>query len=145
MLWVKAFHIVFMVTWFSGLFYLPRLFVYHSMATDSISIERFKIMERKLYFGITTPGAVLTLVFGLWLIGFNFHGYMQNSWLHIKLTLVVLLLGYHVYLGKLFFAFKADRNQHGHVFYRIINEIPILFLIAIVILAIVKPFGMITH
>lgn len=145
MLWVKAFHIIFMVTWFAGLFYLPRLFVYHSMATDSISIERFKIMERKLYFGITTPGAALTLLFGLLIISYDPHGYMQNVWLHIKLGLVALLLVYHIYLGKLFFAFKANRNKHGHVFYRILNEIPVLFLVAIVILAVVRPFGVIGH
>ena len=145
MLWVKSFHIIFMVTWFAGLFYLPRLFVYHSMATDSISIERFKIMERKLYFGIATPGAILTILFGLILLSYNPQGYMQHLWLHIKLSLVALLLLYHLYLGKLFFAFKADRNKHGHVFYRILNEIPVLFLVAIVILVVVKPFGLLTH
>jgi len=134
-----------MVTWFAGLFYLPRLFVYHSMATDSISIERFKIMERKLYFGIATPGAILTILFGLILLSYNPQGYMQHLWLHIKLSLVALLLLYHLYLGKLFFAFKADRNKHGHVFYRILNEIPVLFLVAIVILVVVKPFGLLTH
>jgi protoporphyrinogen IX oxidase len=143
MLWVKSFHIIFMVTWFSGLFYLPRLFVYHAMATDKIGIDRFKIMERKLYFGIATPGAILTIIFGLWLISFNPHGYMQMRWLHIKLGLVLLLVIYHLYLGKLFFDFRADRNKHGHVFYRFINEIAVLFLIAIVIVAVVKPFGMI--
>ena len=143
MLWVKSFHIIFMVTWFSGLFYLPRLFVYHAMATDKTGIDRFKIMERKLYFGITTPGAILTIIFGLWLISFNPHGYMQMRWLHIKLGLVLLLVIYHLYLGKLFYAFRADRNQHGHVFYRFINEIAVLFLIAIVILAVVKPFGIV--
>lgn len=140
MLWIKAFHIIFMVTWFAGLFYLPRLYVYHSMATDQTSIERFKIMERKLYFGIATPGAALTLLFGLLILSYNPHGYMQNLWLHIKLSLVVLLVVYHFYLGKLFFAFKRDRNRHGHVFYRILNEVPVLFLVAIVILAVVKPF-----
>lgn len=145
MLWVKSFHIIFMVTWFAGLFYLPRLFVYHSMATDSISIERFKIMERKLYFGIATPGAILTILFGLIILSYNPQGYMQQLWLHIKLSLVALLLLYHLYLGKLFFAFKADRNKHGHVFYRILNEIPVLFLVAIVILVVVKPFGLLTH
>ena len=141
MLWVKSFHIIFMVTWFSGLFYLPRLFVYHAMASDSISIERFKIMERKLYFGIATPGMVGTLVFGLWLLSSDFSFYLHQPWMHMKLTLVALLLAYHIYLGKLFFAFKHDRNQHGHVFYRIINEIPVLFLAGIVILVIVKPFS----
>lgn len=140
MLWVKSFHIIFMVTWFSGLFYLPRLFVYHTMTTDTISIERFKIMERKLYFGITTPGMVGTLVFGIWLLTSNFAFYMHQPWMHFKLTLVALLLCYHIYLGKLFCAFKHDRNQHGHVFYRVLNEIPVLFLVGIVILVVVKPF-----
>ncbi len=143
MLWVKSFHIIFMVTWFSGLFYLPRLFVYHAMASDSISIERFKIMERKLYFGIATPGAIFTIIFGIWLLSYNMHGYMQQIWLHIKLGLVALLVIYHCWLGKLLFDFRKDRNKHSHVFYRIINEIPVLFLAAIVILVIVKPFGFI--
>jgi len=145
MLWVKAFHIIFMVTWFSSLLYLPRLFVYHAMATDRISIERFKIMERKLYFGIATPGAVFTIFFGLWLLSYDPHGYMHNVWLHIKLSLVILLIIYQIYLGKLLFAFKANRNKHEHVFYRVLNEIPVLFLIAIVILVVVKPFGIVGH
>lgn len=141
MLWVKAFHIIFMVTWFSGLFYLPRLFVYHALSTDPISIERFKIMERKLYFGIATPGALFTILFGLWLISFNPKAYMHMPWFHIKLGLVLLLVIFHGYLGLLWYKFKKDRNKHSHVFYRIINEIPVLFLIFIVVLAIVKPFG----
>lgn len=140
MLWVKAFHLIFMVTWFAGLFYLPRLFVYHAMATDSISINRFKIMERKLFFGIMTPGAIFTILFGIWTLSYNLHAYMQMGWMHAKLGLIVLLVIYHLYLGKLLFAFKHDNNQHGHVFYRMINEIPVLFLVAIVILAVVKPF-----
>jgi putative membrane protein len=139
MLWVKSFHIIFMVTWFSGLFYLPRLFVYHAMAADTTSIERFKIMERKLFFGITTPGMIFTLIFGIWLLSYNMQGYMHAGWMHMKLTLVFLLVIYHLYLGKLYIDFKYDRNRHGHVFYRIVNEIPVLFLIAIVILVIVKP------
>jgi putative membrane protein len=143
MLWVKAFHIIFMVTWFCGLFYLPRLFVYHAMSTDSTSIERFKIMERKLYFGIATPGAILTILFGVWLVSYNPHGYMQMIWLHIKLSLVAALVIYHIWLGKLLIDFRKDRNKHGHVFYRIVNEIPVLFLVAIVILVVVQPFGII--
>lgn len=143
MLWVKAFHIIFMVTWFSGLFYLPRLFVYHTLATDQISIDRFKIMERKLYFGIATPGAIFTILFGIWLISFDLHGYMQMKWLHMKLGLVFLLVLYHIYLGVLLKCFKQDKNKHGHVFYRILNEVPVLFLVGIVLLAIVKPFGMV--
>lgn len=141
MLWVKAFHIVFVVTWFAGLFYLPRLYVYHAMAKDQISIDRFKIMERKLYFGIATPGAVLTIALGIWLLSFNFHGYMQQMWMHLKLSLVLIVIAYHIYLGKLLRDFKYDRNTHGDKYYRILNEIPVLFLIAIVVLAVVKPFG----
>lgn len=143
MLWIKAFHIIFMVTWFSGLFYLPRLFVYHAQSMDETSNARFKIMERKLFFGIMTPGAVLTIFFGLWILSYNFAGYMHMLWLHIKLSLVLLLIVYHIYLGKLLFDFKHDKNKHSHVFYRWINEIPVLFLIAIVILAVVKPLGVI--
>lgn len=139
MLWIKALHVIFMVTWFSGLFYLPRLFVYHAMATDEVGIERFKIMERKLYFGILTPGAVFTLLFGIWLISFNPHAYFSAGWMHVKLTLVLLVILYHIYLGKLLFQFKNNRNQHGHVFYRILNELPVFLLIGIVIMVIVKP------
>ncbi len=141
MLWVKAFHIIFMVTWFSGLFYLPRLFVYHAQATDQISIARFKIMERKLFFGIMTPGAIFTLMFGLWEFSYNPTAYMQTLWFLIKLSLVLLLVVYHLYLFKLLHDFKFDRNQHSHVFYRWLNEVPVLFLVAIIILVVVKPGG----
>jgi putative membrane protein len=128
-----------MVTWFAGLFYLLRLFVYHAMASDQISIDRFKIMERKLYFGITTPGMIFTIIFGLWML-IKEPVYMTQGWMHAKLGLVFLLILYHAYLGKLLINFKKDRNTHGHVFYRIINEIPVIFLIAIVILVVVRPF-----
>lgn len=141
MLWVKAFHIIFMVTWFAGLFYLPRLFVYHAMADDTVSRERFKIMERKLYFGIMTPGAVLTIVLGIWmLIDYAWEAYSRTAWLHAKLFLVALLIGYHVYCGKLLLDFKYDRTRHNHVFYRWLNEMPVLALIAVVILVVVRPF-----
>ncbi|GAB7562019.1 CopD family protein [Methylobacillus methanolivorans] len=137
MLWIKAWHIIFMVTWFAGLFYLPRLFVYHAQTEDKVGSDRFKIMERKLFFGIMTPGAVLTILFGLWL----WHGYgFSGGWLHAKLTLVALLIAYHLYCGKLLFDFKHDRNRHGHVFYRWLNELPVLALIAVIILVVVKPF-----
>ena len=137
MLWVKALHVIFMVTWFAGLFYLPRLFVYHAQATDAISIERFKIMERKLYFGIMTPGAILTVLFGSWLwLGYGIAG----AWLHAKLALVAVLIAYHVYCGKLLVDFKRDRNRHGHVWYRWFNELPVLILFGVVILVVVKPF-----
>ena len=137
MLWLKALHIIFLVTWFAGLFYLPRLFVYHALATDAVGIERFKLMERKLYYGIMTPGAVLTLVFGLWLwLGYGFGG----GWLHAKLALVALLIGYHLYCGKLLADFRRDRNAHGHVWYRWFNELPVVLLVAIVLLVVLKPF-----
>lgn len=139
-LWVKAFHIIFMVTWFSGLFYLPRLFVYHAMAADQISNERFKTMERKLYYGITTPGAILTILLGIWMLSVYFNVYMHMPWFHIKLSLVFLLVIYHIYLGFLAHAFSRDKNVHSHRFYRFINEIPVLLLAAIVIMVIVRPF-----
>ena len=141
MLWLKALHLIFMVTWFAGLFYLPRLFVYHAMSDDDISNERFRIMERKLFFGIMTPGLILTLLFGTWmLIEYSWALYSSSGWLYAKLTLLILLIIYHGYCGKWMFDFKYNRNQHSHVFYRWINEIPVLFLIAIIILAVVKPF-----
>ncbi|MEW5708033.1 protoporphyrinogen oxidase HemJ [Pelomicrobium methylotrophicum] len=137
MLWIKAFHIVFMVTWFAGLFYLPRLFVYHAMAEDPVSQERFQVMERKLYYGIMTPGAVLTLALGLWLwLGYGFSG----GWLHAKLALVAVLVGYHLWCGKLLRDFRQQRNTRSHVWYRWFNEFPVLILIAVVILVVVKPF-----
>jgi putative membrane protein len=137
LLWIKALHIVFMVTWFAGLFYLPRLFVYHAMADDRVSQERFKIMERKLYYGIMAPGAVLTLVFGTWLwLGYGFSG----GWLYAKLALVAVLIAYHLYCGKLLRDFKHDRNRHSHVWYRWFNEFPVIILITAVILVTVKPF-----
>ena len=137
---VKSLHIIFMVAWYAGLFYLPRLFVYHSMAPagDTVGIERFKVMERKLFFGIMTPSAILTLVFGLWLwLGFGISG----GWLHAKVALVALLVVFHAYLGSLMRAFARDCNRHGHVFYRWLNEIPALpILVAVVFLVVMKPF-----
>ncbi len=141
MLWVKAFHVIFMVTWFAALFYLPRLFVYHAMSSDEISNERFKVMERKLYFGIMMPGAVLTIIFGLWmLIDYGWALYANMGWLHLKMMLVVILVGYHFYCGKIVKEFKQDINQRGHLFYRWFNELPVLLLVAVVILVVVKPF-----
>lgn len=126
-----------MVTWFAGLFYLPRLFVYHAMSNDASGIERFKVMERKLYYGIMTPGGVLTILFGLWLwLGYGISG----GWLHAKLALVIALIGYHLYCGRLLTDFKYDRNRHSHVYYRWFNEVPVVILIVVVILVVVKPF-----
>ena len=137
MLWLKSLHIVFVVTWFAGLFYLPRLFVYHAQAEDPVSRERFKLMERKLYRGIMVPAMVLTLVSGvaLWL-GFGFRG----GWLQAKLALVALLIAYHVMLRRYLADFARDANRHTHVFYRWLNEAPTVLLVAIVILVVVKPF-----
>ena len=141
MLWTKALHLVFMVTWFAGLFYLPRLFVYHAMSDDQISRERFKIMEHRLYFGITTPGAVLTIIFGLWtMFYYGLNTYAGQTWLPVKLALVGCLVIYHVYCGKLLTDFKHDRNRRSHVWFRWFNEIPVIFLIGIIVLAVVKPF-----
>ncbi|MGH8556174.1 MAG: protoporphyrinogen oxidase HemJ [Methylococcales bacterium] len=140
-MWLKALHLIFMVTWFTGLFYLPRLFVYHAMSEDRIGIERFKIMERKLYFGIMTPGMVLTLVFGIWmLIDYAWTLYHSAGWLHAKLGLLLLLIVYHVYCGYCVREFKYDRNRHSHVYFRWLNEVPVLFLFGIILLATLKPF-----
>ncbi len=139
MLWIKALHIVFMVTWFAGLFYLPRLFVYHAQAADRASVERFKVMERKLFFGIMTPGAVLTILFGLWLwLGYGIGE--GERWLQAKLAVVAALVGYHLWCAKLLADFKHDRNARSHRWYRWFNELPTVLLLAAVFLVVVKPF-----
>lgn len=130
-----------MVTWFAGLFYLPRLFVYHAMSDDAASNARFKIMERKLYYGITTPGAVLTLLSGFWMLwDYAWAAYASFGWLHLKLLMVLLLVVYHLVCGKYLNDFKHDRNTHGHVFYRWFNEIPVVMLVVVIIMVIVRPF-----
>jgi putative membrane protein len=137
MLWIKSLHLVFVIAWFAGLFYLPRLFVYHAQSSDAVSLERFKVMERKLYRGIMTPCMVLAIVFGVWLwLGYGFHG----GWLRAKLVLVAVLIAYHFWLGKLLHDFARDANRRSHVFYRWINEMPLVLLAAIVVLVVVKPF-----
>jgi putative membrane protein len=137
MLWIKWLHIVFMVTWFAGLFYLPRLFVYHAMSEDAPSRERFKVMERKLYYGIMAPGAVLTVAFGLWLwFGYGPWGY----WIHAKFALVLVLIAYHLYCGRLLKDFAQDRNTRSHVWFRWFNEFPVLILFVAVWLVLFKPF-----
>jgi len=136
MLWLKALHIIFVIAWFAGLFYLPRLFVYHAGATDAVSRERFKVMERKLYRGIMVPAMVLTVASGLWLwLGFGFTG----TWIHAKVGLVALLVAYHFWMRKLLGDFARDANRRSHVFYRWVNEMPTVLLVAIVILVVVKP------
>ena len=136
MLWMKSLHIIFMVTWFAGLFYLPRLYVYHAEVKDKVSDERFKIMERKLFYGIMTPGGILTIFFGfLLIINYDY----QGAWLTYKLILVALLVVYHLYCWKYLILFKKNHNKHSHIFYRIFNEIPVIMLIAIIFLVIYKP------
>jgi putative membrane protein len=138
--WVKALHIIFMTAWFAGLFYLPRLFVYHALIEDPAGNERFKIMERKLFIFIT-PWALLTLVLGAWMLwDYAWALYSKQAWLYAKLFLVLLLIAYHLYCYKLMLDFKRERNRRSHVFYRWVNEAPVLLLAGIVILAVVKPF-----
>ena len=139
MLWVKAFHIIFMVTWFAALFYLPRLFVYHADVEDDISNQRFKIMERKLFYGIATPGAIITIALGFWLIHLMGYGVLSSLWLQAKLILVAILVIYHIYCGKLLNDFKLDKNQRSHVWYRWFNEFPVIILIAVILLVEVQP------
>ncbi len=139
-LWARAFHIISMVCWFAAIFYLPRLFVYHAMAEDSTSRERFKVMERKLYRGIGTPSMIATVFFGVWLFAESPDYFLSSGWFHAKILLVVLLVIYHhacLYFMK---QFRRDANTHGHVFYRWFNEVPVLMLVGIVVLVIVKPF-----
>ncbi|MFJ1267501.1 protoporphyrinogen oxidase HemJ [Legionella lytica] len=138
MLYFKAFHIIAMVAWFAGLFYLPRLFVYHADTHDEISNERFKIMERRLYYGITWPAAIITTVLGLWLLSYNPSYYMKAGWMHTKLTLVLILWGYHLLCGYYRKAFVEGKNQQSSRFFRIYNEIPTLLLVGIVLLVVVK-------
>lgn len=135
MLWIKALHIVFVVSWFAGLFYLPRLFVNHAMVRDAATIAQFKLMERKLY-RFMTPLGVLALLFGSWLwLGYGYAG----AWLDIKLALVAVLIAYHLYCGHLVALFAQDKNAYSHVFYRWFNELPVLILFVVVILVVVKP------
>lgn len=141
MLWLLSFHIIFVITLFAAIFYLPRLFVYHAMSTDAISQERFKIMERKLFFGIMLPSAILVLLSGIGLLmGYAWDAYKTAGWLHIKLLLVALLYVYIFMCWKIMLNFKHNRNKLSHIFFRWFNEVPVLLLIAIVILVTVKPF-----
>ena len=138
--WVLAFHLMAVICWFAALFYLPRLFVYHAMAEDAVSIERFKLMERKLYRGIANPSMIATVILGLWLVYLNPLAYISQGWFHLKVLLVIVLIGYHhmclAHMKKL----ANDSNEKTHVYFRFFNEVPVLFMVAIVILVIVKPF-----
>jgi len=138
--WVRAFHLVFVIAWFAGLFYLPRLFVYHAQTSEPACREQFKVMERKLFWFVT-PFAVITALLGGWLLaGYAWEAYRHSGWLHAKLALVLLLYGYHGWCWLLLRDFARDRNRHGHIWYRWFNEVPVLLLLGIVVLVIVKPF-----
>ena len=139
LLWIKALHVFFMIAWMAGIFYLPRLFVYHAQTEHQETRDQFKIMERRLWFFVT-PFAVLTLVFGLWLIYlYGADWFRTSTWLHHKLTLVIAFYVYHFYLYRLVKAFARDENKHSARFYRFLNEAPVLLLLGIVVLAVVKP------
>lgn len=140
MLWIKAFHLVAVVAWFSGLFYLPRLFVYHATAHDALSVARFKVMERRLYYGITWPAALLTSILGLSLLHYNWSYYLHAGWMHAKLGLVLILWGYHWCCGHYLRLFAENDNVRSERFFRVFNEMPTILLIGIVILVVVRPF-----
>lgn len=139
-LWLKAFHIIFVVAWFAGLFYLPRLFVYHADARDTISHERFCVMERRLSM-LMSIAALLTIVLGIWMIFvLGSAWFAASGWLHAKIMLVILLIGYHGWCQVQVKKFREQRNRHSANFFRLANEVPTVFLVLIVILAVVKPF-----
>jgi putative membrane protein len=138
MLWIKIFHLFAVIAWFAGIFYLPRLFVYHAMTEDEAGRARFKIMERKLLRGIMNPSAVVSIALGSWLwLGYGFTG----TWLYLKLVLVAMLLIYHGWCMKTVNDFKQDKNTHSHTFYRWMNEAPVVLLLGILILVELKPFS----
>ncbi len=139
-LWLKALHIIFVVTWFAGLFYMPRLFVYHASANDEISRERFKVMQSKLYRVIMNPSMIGAVVFGIWLFYERWYAYSPHGWIWLKIFLVVLLIGYHHYCLRIIKAFADDQVLHSEKFFRIFNELPALVLVIAVILVVVKPF-----
>jgi len=140
MLWVKSFHLVFIISWFAGLFYLPRIFVNLAMETDAQAIDRLVQMARKLYRFMNWL-AIPAVVLGVWLwLGYGIGKGPGNAWMHAKLALVILVIGYHHACGSLLKKFEQGRNMRSHAWYRWFNEIPVIALLAIVILAVVKPF-----
>ena len=139
-LWLKVLHIISVITWFAGIFYLPRLFVYHATTEDEISNERFKVMEDKLYRLIMTPSMVVTLALGFWMLAFGWSALHVSLWIWIKISLVALLVGYHLHCGKVIKDFAADRQNRSERFFRVYNELPVFVLIPVVILVVIKPF-----
>lgn len=140
MLWFKALHLIAMVTWFAGLFYLPRLYVYHASTSDAVTIERFKTMEHKLYWYITTPGGIATVLFGMAILPYNLNYYLNAGWLHAKIFLIALLIGFHIHCGVMLKRFRHNKNTRSEKFFRFYNEFPTLLLIGVIILAVVRPF-----
>ena len=138
--WVLAFHVISVICWFAALFYLPRLFVYHAMSEDQISIERFKVMQRKLYRGIANPSMIATVALGVWLVSMAPEAYLPQTWFQIKAALVVALIGYHYLCLGHMKKLANDTSDKSHVYFRLLNEVPVVFLVAIVILVIVQPF-----
>lgn len=142
-LWVLSLHIIAVVCWFAALFYLPRLFVYHTYALkegDERGAKRFEVMERKLYRGIMNPAMIAVLIFGIWLLALNFSAYMAQGWIYTKLALVVVLIGYHHICLAHMKRFVNGTNKRSHVYFRVFNEVPTLILLAVVILSVVKPY-----
>lgn len=139
MLWIKAFHIIAVICWFAGIFYLPRLFVYHAMAEDQKTQDHLKVMERKLY-RFVTPFMIITVILGIYLVSLNFNYYQSAVWFHVKSLCVILLIIYHFYCGKLVKDFSLDQNRRSDKYYRIFNELPVALLFIIVIMVVVRPF-----
>lgn len=140
MTYLHAFHLIAVITWFAGIFYLPRLFVYHAQTEDELGLKRFTIMERRLYHGIMTPSALVTFILGLWLTALNWEYYQTAVWFRVKIVLVLALFGYHGICGRFLREFANECNTRTHVFYRWFNEVPFVILIMVVLLVTVKPF-----
>jgi putative membrane protein len=139
-LWLKAFHIISVITWFAGIFYLPRLFVYHASAEDEISNARFKVMEDKLYRLIMTPSMLVALGLGFWMLIQGWAALSTAYWIWVKLVLVLGLVGYHLNCGRMVRLFAEDRQKHSERYFRIYNELPVLLLVPVVLLVVIKPF-----
>ncbi|WP_163557889.1 protoporphyrinogen oxidase HemJ [Halomonas sp. NO4] len=141
-LWIKALHLAAVVTWFAALFYLPRLYVYHALARDrgeTQAIDYFRVMERKLYRGIMTPSMIAVVVLGGVLLALS-PAWFSQGWLHVKLLLVVALIGYHHLCGRFLKQFAEAQCRRSHIFFRVFNELPVIALLAILLLAVLKPF-----
>jgi putative membrane protein len=139
MLWIRALHIIFVVCWFAGLFYLPRIFVYYAASENPDTRAQLAVMSRRLY-RFVTPFMILTAVFGFWMIAWNTDYYLNAPWMWLKLAGVLFLIIYHLQCGRYVKRINANQDDHSHVFYRFFNEVPVLFLFGIVFLVVLKPF-----